>query len=182
MKKPIGNIFIILSALLLIYIYYPLSTAYIPVVAPKVEASSNGKPTISIPKINAQAVIIENIDPASQFEYEQALKNGVAEAKGYSLPGQGKLVYIFAHSSLPPWEMTRTNTPFLRLGELSPGDEIMISQNGRQYHYQVFAKQEFWPTQTQIFGQEKNKDELVLQTCTPIGTDLKRLLVFARPV
>src|SRR5581483_8798854 len=106
MKKQIGNLLIILGLILFIYTYYPLVTAYLPI-SDSVKAA-NSQLTITIPKINASADIVPNVDSQNEAEYDQALKKGVAEAKGFATPGQGQLVYLFAHSSLPPWEMTRT--------------------------------------------------------------------------
>ncbi len=152
-------------------------------------------------------MIIENVDSGNKAEYQKALEHGVAEAGGFAKPGEGKLVYLFAHSSLPPWEMTRTNTAFLRINELQNGDQIVISapchpessegsqdskkskdsspsvQNDKcEYKYQVFDKKEYWPNQTEVFTDKRDQNLLILQTCTPIGTDLKRLLVFAKPI
>ena len=179
-RKIVGSILIIFSFLLLTYIYFPLLNAYFP--SSTSQALASNQSSISIPKINATAPIVEDVDPADKNAYEQALRQGVAQARGFARFGEGKLVYLFAHSSLPPWEMTRSNTAFLRLGELREGDKIQIKQNNGYKDYMVFAKTELWPNQTEVFNQERDKDELILQTCTPIGTDLKRLLIFARPI
>ena len=75
--------------------------------------------------------------------------------------------------------MTRTNTPFLRLGELKNGDQIIIHKAGKDYVYLVEDKKEVWPNEVNLVL-EKSKDYLILQTCTPLGTDWKRLLIFAK--
>lgn len=181
MKKHIGNLLILFSFLLLTYIYYPFLTAYLPQNTPL--QAANGQDLISIPKIKATAPIVEDVDPWDKGSYEKALKHGVAQAKGFSKPGEKGLVFLFAHSSLPPWQMTRINTAFLRLGELQEGDKIEIKQSfSTGKNYIVFAKKELWPNQTEVFQEDKDKDELILQTCSPVGTDLKRLLIFAKPI
>lgn len=179
MKKTIGSCLIISSFLLLVYIYYPYFSAYFwP--APSLQISQTGS-FIQIPKINAVAPIVEQVDAWNKSEYEEKLKMGVASAKGFAQPGEEGKMFLFAHSSLDPWEMTRVNTAFLRLGELNLGDQIIIYKDGNQLKYQVFEKKEVWPNQVEALDSNKNS-VLILQTCIPLGTDLKRLLVFAKPV
>lgn len=134
---------------------------------------------ITIPKIHAQAPIIYNVDPYNQTEYGEALKRGVAQAKGTALPGENETVFIFAHSSGNPLEITKYNTVFLRLGELKKNDEIIINKDNKIYKYKVMEKKVVWPTETKYLEQKEN--QLIIQTCWPIGTSLKRLLVFAVP-
>lgn len=170
LNRLIGDFLIIFSLLFISWIYYPILTAYF-FPAPALKDSSY---YISIPKIGARSPIIDNVDPWNQDEYKKALKKGVASAKGISN-------FLFAHSSLPPWEMTRTNTPFLRLGELKNGDEIIVHKSGQDYVYNVVDKKEVWPNQVGYLIDNGN-EQIILQTCTPIGTDFKRLLVFAKKV
>lgn len=133
---------------------------------------------VTIPKINAQAPIIENVDPWNESEYNQALKKGVAQAKGTVKPGEKGTIFLFAHSSGLPWELTRYNTIFLRLNELQANDTITITKNEKEYTYKVTDKKEVWPNEVNYLMQTE-KDQLILQTCTPVGTSLKRLLIFA---
>ncbi|MBI2011170.1 sortase [Candidatus Daviesbacteria bacterium] len=174
----IGNVLIIAALALFIFIYYPFISIYF--ISPKPIDFSDQSFTITIPKIKAISLIQKNIDPFNEKEYKSALQKGVVHAKGSGLPGDQKGIFLFAHSSLPPWEMTRVNTVFLRLGELNLGDEITIRKDGKQYKYSVFDKKEVWPNEVRYL-KEIHSRVLVLQTCTPIGTDWKRLLVFAKP-
>ncbi|MBA3724259.1 MAG: sortase [Candidatus Levybacteria bacterium] len=173
----LGNILIVTSLFGFAYIFYPLLQVYIaPPVIQNVAAQKGT--TLTIPKINAQAPVIEMVDPWNEALYDEALKRGVAHAKGTSLPGEDGTTFLFAHSSGMPWEMTRYNTIFLRLGELSVGDRITINRNGRELQYKVTDKKEVDPSEVNYLLQT-NKTQLILQTCTPIGTSLKRLLIFA---
>ena len=137
-----------------------------------------GGPFISIPRISAYAPLIDDVDPWNEQEYRRALKDGVAIARGFAKPGETGTSFIFAHSSDSPWNITSYNTVFLRLGELKPGDIVELNYNGQSHKYSVSHSVEVWPNEvenlTRTFG-----DQLILQTCTPIGTSLKRLLVFA---
>ena len=168
MIKRLGTLLIIFSLTLLTFIYLPLLQAYLPMEDKSVE----GDYYINIPKIDAKAKIIDNVDSWKREEYEKALEKGVAKARGFDN-------FFFAHSSLPPWKMTRTNTPFLRLGELKNGDEIIIRKGGKDYVYIVESKSEVWSNEVG-YVLENHLNYLILQTCTPPGTDWKRLLVFAK--
>ncbi len=175
----LGNALIALSMAGFLYIFYPLIGIYLN--PPKVESLVNRTGTyITINKINAQAVISENVNPLDANEYQKVLKNSVAHALGTSLPGNPGTTFIFAHSSGPPWEQTRYNTIFLRLNELNPGDGIELQRMGKVFKYTVKEKKEVMPTEVK-FLENTGKDQLILQTCTPIGTDLRRLLIFADP-
>lgn len=182
-KKPltyyIGNLLILLSVFILTFIYYPIISLYISPPQTKV-AMEESEFSISIPKINAKAPIISNVDPWDKNIYRDSLKKGVAHAKGTSFPGEEGRIFLFAHSSDYPWNLTRYNTIFFRLNELKEGDEIIIYKDNKNYTYKVDKKIEVWPNEVEYL-KNTDEDELILQTCTPIGTDLKRLLVFATP-
>lgn len=174
-----GNTIIILSLAGFVFIFYPIISLYL-FPPPPVEATKELKGTfITIPKINAFAPVILDVDPWDPKDYKAALKQGVAHAKGTVLPGSQKgMTFLFAHSSGPPWEQTRFNTIFLRLGELEKEEAIIIVRDGETFTYTVTDKKEVWPNEVNYLL-DTSKDRLILQTCTPIGTDLKRLLVFA---
>lgn len=181
-RKNLGNIFILLSLSILAFVYYPLINFYLPQPpTPQATLAVTNGFYITIPKINAQAPIILDVDPWNPSIYRQALEQGVAQARGSSLPGEGKTVFLFAHSSEVPWRMTRYNTAFLRLGELQTGNEIVLFKDGQEFKYQVTDKKEVWPKEVQYLKGDQG-NQLILQTCTPVGTALKRLLVFAKPV
>lgn len=167
----LGNILILASFLILVFTYYPLIQIYF--FPPKVVVAQDQSYSISIPKINAYAPIIPNVNPWQKEEYLKVLSKGVAQA-------QGNPNFLFAHSSDLPWRITRYNIAFLRLGELKKGDQIIINKDGIKYQFQVVDKVEVWPNDV-AYLKEPPKNQLVLMTCTPVGTSLKRLLVFAKP-
>lgn len=175
-----SNSLIVLALLLVFYIYLPFLKLYLPTT--ETHKNIDKSYSIYIPKINAQAPIIESVDPWNKSNYEESLKKGIAEAKDFELDNKNnKPVFLFAHSSLPFWEMTRVNSAFLRLHELKVGDQILIYKDNKEFKYEVTEKKEVWPSEVNLIN-EANSEQLILQTCTPIGTDLKRLLVFATPL
>jgi LPXTG-site transpeptidase (sortase) family protein len=175
-----GNALLIISLLGFLYIFWPIVQIYLFPSQIQQHLPEYGM-FVTIPKIHAQSPIIPNVDPNNQAIYDEALKHGVAQAKGTSLPGQKGTVYLFAHSSGLPWELTHFNTIFLRLGELQKGDEIIVRRNGKDYNYIVYDKKTVDPSQVSYLTESK-KTQLIVQTCTPIGTSLYRLLIFAEPV
>ena len=177
----LGNGFIFLSLVGFLFIFFPFIALFLSPPPIMKEIKTKEGSFITIPKINAQSKIIPNVDPWNEMIYNKALQNGVAHAKNTALPGEKGTAFLFAHSSGNPWELTRMNTIFLRLGELQNGDVIEIVSNGKMLKYKVVDKKEVDPTEVD-FLLKSEKTQLVLQTCTPIGTSLKRLLVFANPI
>lgn len=175
-RQQIGSSIMILAAFLLFYIYYPLILLFFPVM-PAVHSPNR----ITIPKINVAAPIIWGVDPFNSSTYHEALTHGVAQAKGTSYPAQSGTMYIFAHSSDFPWRITRYNVIFFRLDELKPGDKIIVTRENRDYIYKVRELRTVLPSDIQYLTKE-TRTQLILQTCTPVGTDWFRLLVFADPV
>lgn len=160
----------------MVSIYIPILKLYLPLKPEPVNSSQS----ITIPKINASSPLVDNVDPWNESEYREALKQGVAIAKGFAKPGESGTIYIFAHSSDSPWRISSYNTVFFRLGELKKGDLIEINYNGKKYSYLVDYLVEVWPNEVEAVTRN-TRNQLILQTCTPIGTSLKRLLVFALP-
>lgn len=135
---------------------------------------------IVIEKINANAKVIAQIDPADEKAYLPALQQGVVEAKGSTDPGQPGNLYIFSHSTDAPWNVSRYNAIFYLLRELVPGDRVIIFYQGRRYDYIVFDKTITSATDVSFLANRYNKPVLTLQTCDPPGTSLHRLIVRAK--
>lgn len=170
-RHLLGSTLIFFSFLILFFTYYPFIRLYFFSYTTPIRDYNY---SITIPKINAYAPIIPNINPREKDEYLKALSQGVAETAGNPW-------FLFAHSSDLPWKLTRYNTAFLRLGNLQKGDRIIINKNNTRYVYKVVEKKEVWPDQVQYL-KEADEKKLILMTCTPVGTSLKRLLVFAQPL
>lgn len=195
----LNNVLLVLALTYLIYLYWPIITAYgryrqnlanwveeedADLIFPDPGLELANKFIIKIPKIMAEAEIVENVSPYDREEYLKVLENDrVAQAKGSALPGdgKGKTVYLFAHSSQQGIGMTRKNPVFYLLGEMNEGDEIFLNYQAKIYTYQVYQKKILRADEAEILNyQHENEEVLLLQTCWPIGTDWKRLVVFAK--
>lgn len=183
----LGNAFMAFSFFILVFIYYPVIRMYIVPTSAAQQLDKNAF-YIEIPKIGIGSPVIPSVDPFDERVYRAALEKGIAHAKGTPLPGEPGVSFLFAHSSDLPWRISRYNTPFLRLGELEKGDIIIVRRDRERYEYRVLGKEVVWPDEVEYLlnaQKEELRDEdsqLILQTCTPIGTSFQRLLVFAELV
>ena len=167
----------VLSVLFVLFVLAPFPPWW---PQPKLSDKNQASWFIDIPKIHASAPIIVNVDPWDKNSYQNELKQGVAHASGSSLPGEPGTSYLFAHSSDWPWNITRYNTAFFKIYQLEVGDTIIIYKNSQPIDFTVTEKKVIRPWESEgLFDQSVNR--LILQTCTPIGTDWNRLLLIARP-
>lgn len=135
-----------------------------------------------IEKINANAKIVANVNPANEKEYVDALKSGVAEALGSTAPGQPGNLYLFSHSTDAPWNIIRFNAIFFLLKELETGDRVIVFYKNKRYDYIVFDKKVISPKDVSYLTNRYDDPVLTLQTCDPPGTLLNRLVVRAKLV
>lgn len=135
---------------------------------------------IIIPKIGANAKVVPNVDPYNEPVYQRALTQGVAHAKGTSLPYQNGNVFIFAHSAGNFYEANRFNAVFYLLTKLEKGDEIDVYYQNTKYRYEVTDKKLVDPAEVSYLTGSKTDKTLTLMTCWPAGTTLKRLIVLAK--
>ena len=138
--------------------------------------------SIVIPKIGANSNIIANVDPATESVYLEALKKGVAHARGTQNPGMGGHIFLFAHSTDYFWNVGTYNAVFYLLYKLERGDAVDLFYKGQRYAYKVVDKKIVNPNQVEYLTRQSDSELLTLQTCWPPGTTLKRMLVFAKRV
>ena len=135
---------------------------------------------IVIPKINANSVVIPNVDPANRKEYSQKLLLGVAHAKGTVFPGQVGNCYLFSHSVGHPWEVPRYNAQFYLLPKLKKGDLVHLFYQNKQFDYRVVQTTVAKAEDTSWLNAIYHQPTLTLQTCYPPGTTWQRFVVIAK--
>lgn len=133
-----------------------------------------------IEKINANAKIVAQVNPSVEKDYVAALKEGVAQAKGTTDPGEDGNMFLFSHSTDAPWNITRYNAVFYLLRELVPGDRVIVFYKGRRFDYIVFDKTTTKPSDITFLTNRYDRPVLTLQTCDPPGTLINRLIVRAK--
>lgn len=109
------------------------------------------------------------------------LQGGVVRYPGTAKPGQKGNVFVTGHSSYYPWDPGQYKDVFARLPQVEIEDQITIYYHQKRYDYQVIEKKEVKPTALDVLKQSDDY-RLSVMTCTPVGTDLKRLIVIATQV
>lgn len=195
----VGTAIFFLAIGYLVYLYWPLANSLItyersgkPIISQTEISQQIGETNVAkeefsirIPRIGADAQIQKNVSPFDKNEYLPILeKDLVAQAKDTGLPGQtDKSIYLFAHSSKQGIQAVRNNSVFYLLGELKNGDPVFIRYNGKVYGYEVYAQKIIGANDVEYLDyKEEGKEILIMQTCWPIGTDWKRLIVFAKRI
>lgn len=147
-----------------------------PVVAPGIKQYPDN--TVFIPKIGVQAPIGWDT-PTDQVT--AGLVKNVVHLQGTSKPGENGNIFLTGHSSNYWWVKGDYNTVFALLPQLEVGDEIIVTYKGGFHHYKVTGKEEMKNTEVSKHL-DSDKEKLTIMTCVPVGTNLRRLLVYADPI
>lgn len=133
---------------------------------------------LTIPKLNIKGAKVEinkpSLDP----------KNSLGHYTGSSLPGENGNTFIYGHSVLPFFYNPQNyKTIFSTLYKLEPGDLIYVRFKNKKYTYKVEGQRELKPELVDPLATIKpkflNESTMVLMTCSPEGTKLKRRMVDA---
>lgn len=133
----------------------------------------------SIPIVNTSAPPYDENWKEFSEKILSDLQNGVVRYPGTATPGQKGNVFITGHSSYYPWDPGQYKDVFARLNNLQDDDLVTIYYQQQRYNYQVIEKKEVRPDALDVL-QQTDDYRLSLMTCTPVGTDLKRLVVIAK--
>ena len=122
--------------------------------------------------------------PVFDSDGPDALASGVAHVPGTSWPWSPtpqRNVYLAGHRM--GYRGTWSRMLFYNLDKLGEGDRVVLrDRRGRTYAYRVSDAFLVDPTEQWVTGQIRGRDMLTLQTCTPIPTFEKRLIVRAERV
>ncbi len=156
----------------------PVASPDYQTIAPKVEEKVvSAIDKIVIPKIGVDAPLVfpQSADNKSILE---AIKNGVAHYPGTALPGRVGNTFLTGHSSYYWWSGGQYNRVFTLLDKLQANDLVYVDYGGKEYVYKVRDSIIVLPAQTDVLNPTPGA-VLSLMTCTPVGTNLKRLIVRA---
>jgi len=120
---------------------------------------------IQIPAINVDAPIV-------QGDGWEQLKKGVAQHIGSADPGQDGNVVLSAHNDV-------YGEIFRYLDRLSPGDQIILYTQQRQFTYIVDRTVLVEPTAVEVMA-STGSPTVTLISCYPYLVDKQRIVVFAR--
>ena len=122
--------------------------------------------------------------PVLNSDSTRALDQGVIHHPETSFPWSDtpeRNVYLAGHRL--GWPGTGSHLVFYQLDELSTGDRVTLrDREGRRYNYRVIESFVVGPYDSWVMGRVRERDLLTLQTCTPIPTFHKRLIVRAERI
>jgi len=122
--------------------------------------------------------------PVISSDTTRALDQGVIHLPGTSLPwsdAQERNVYLAGHRL--GWPGTGSHLVFYRLNELRGGERVTLrGPQGGRYDYRVIESFVVGAEDDWVTGRVRGRDLLTLQTCTPIPTFEKRLIVRAERI
>lgn len=116
-----------------------------------------------------------------EADIQKALRNGVIHYPGTALPGENGNVVLTGHSSYYAWDPGRFKDVFALLHDVKMGDRLVMYFNQKKFVYEVENIKIVTPEKVDVLG-PTSKEQLTLITCTPIGTNLKRLILTAKLV
>lgn len=133
--------------------------------------------TVIIPKINVEAPIIY-LTTTDNKQILDSIRNGVGHYQGTAQPGHVGNVFLTGHSSYYWWTKGKYNQVFALLDRMKTGDLVYLYAKGQRYIYRVTKSFVVNPDQVEVLA-PTDKAILTLMTCTPVGTNLRRLIVQA---
>jgi sortase A len=137
-------------------------------------------PQGAIMSLSINALELRNV-PVLSSASRRALDRGVIHLPGTSYPWSDtpeRNVYLAGHRL--GWPGTGSHLVFYRLNQLRGGERVTLRDpQGRRYHYRVIESFVVGAEDGWVTGRVRGRDLLTLQTCTPIPTFEKRLIVRA---
>lgn len=152
------------------------------IVDPATSAAVGPEPKLIIPKINVEVPVDYNVKGLSEAQIQTSLRDGATHYNlpgANALPGQKGNTVILGHSSNDIFNQGAYKFVFVLLDRLQPGDLFYLNYNSKRYVYKVTETKVIDPTQVNELQRGTGKPMATLVTCTPPGTALKRLVVFA---
>jgi LPXTG-site transpeptidase (sortase) family protein len=136
----------------------------------------------NVPVVTVSSEALMNRDWVRlEQEIQEALQDGVVHYPSTPFPDEGGNTVVTGHSSYFPWDPGRFKDVFALLHDVQVGDKIYMYSDQERYDFEVYETKIVLPSQVDVLTQA-GEDRLTLITCTPVGTNLKRLIVLARPI
>ncbi len=133
-----------------------------------------------IPAIGVSAPIVWDVPAVDALA---KLQDGVVQVRESYLPGEAGRTFIAGHSSGYWWFRNQWTSVFVLLDKLNDGNYIFLKYQNQTFAYRVVRREIVPPSRVDVIRDERVQlNELALMTCTPIGTSLNRLVVYAEPV
>jgi len=152
---------------------------FLPPVSEAVEVKEELAPTqatqLLVPKLGVIAPIVD-VSSFDEPVIQEGLKHGVVRYPGTGIPGKAGNNFITGHSSVWWWETGDYKYVFMKLDQLTAGDEAIVYYQGKIYRYRFLDAKLVDPADTSVIDPTP-EPILTLMTCWPPGTVSKRLVV-----
>ncbi|WP_066172765.1 class D sortase [Bacillus marinisedimentorum] len=123
---------------------------------------------LQLPALGEKLPIIEGTD-------EDELAQGVGHYSGTAFPGQKDQILLSGHR----------DTVFRRLGELRPGDELVVEMETGSFRYRIDETEIVGADDTSVIRSTAPDEVLTVSTCYPfgyIGNAPDRYIIYAKRV
>ncbi len=138
-------------------------------------------PRLIINKLNITAPVNYDQKDIDERNFQIALRDGVVHYPNTGTPGQPGNIVIFGHSSNQVWAKGNYKFVFASLDKLETGDSIILEYKGLRYIYAVKNMKIVKPTDLSVLD-TTTAHRLTLITCTPVGSNAKRLIIEAEQI
>lgn len=155
------------------------------IVDPANNANVGADPKLIIPKINVDIPVVYGETSVDNNVLQKALEKGAVHYNlpgANSVPGQAGNTVLLGHSSNDVFDPGVYKFVFVLLEKLQNGDLFYMNYQSKRYVYKVTDKKVIKPTDWRILQETKEKPQVVLVTCTPVGTAQSRLLVYGEQI
>jgi LPXTG-site transpeptidase (sortase) family protein len=171
----------LITARVLAQIAPPAPIAIEQIEQPTADEPVDMRPRIVVPAVGVDAPVTYGMTSVQDTDVQRALEHGVLHFGGAPLPGQpGNAVYV-GHSSNQPWSPGDYKFVFILLDKLQEKDLIYLYYEGVRYAYEVTGKKVVKPADVSVLEGSTHPIATFI-TCTPLGTNLNRLVVSAKLV
>jgi len=138
-----------------------------------------------IDSIGVNAPIVFDVQNNNDLIYKQ-LENGVVHYSATAKPGNTGTAIVLGHSSAYPWYKGNYGAVFALLSKLNVGDRFYVQySDGRTFIFEMVSATIFNPfTDDQKIKdlEETSGSNIILLSCYPVGTNYKRIAIFAQQV
>lgn len=155
------------------------------IIDPTTDTKVGPEPRLIIPKINVDAPVVYGLTTLEEGAVQKKLESGVVHYPipgASSHPGQKGNTVVLGHSSNDVFDNGDYKFVFVQLDQLKKGDTFYMHYQGTRYTYSVTDKEIIDPTEVNKLVKTSDKPLATLVTCTPPGTALKRLVVYAEQI
>lgn len=151
---------------------------------PLVSKKPGPEPKLILPKLNIDVPVHFGIANDNNTVMN-AMNHGVAQFMipgASAMPGQRGNLVITGHSAGDIYSNNQYKFVFSGLERLVKGDKIYVNHNSVRYTYIMRESKVVMPNNVEALRQKSELPQLILVTCTPLGTSDKRLLIYADQV